>query len=1234
MPRDDDHVFLRSAVECGALDPSAAEEVLAALEQVAALGASSSAREIALNRGLLTPAQADQAQAGSKVKEATPVRRTKRLGNFEIVAKLGVGGMGVVYKARQLSMDRLVALKVLPRRLAKDRSFIERFLREARSAARLNHPHIVQGIDVGEADGLYYFAMELVEGESLRDRIRREGRLAQAEALRIARQVVLALEHANAHHIVHRDIKPDNILLTGAGAAKLADLGLAKRKSDAAVTQLAAPLGTPLYMSPEQARGKTDIDTRGDIYSLGATLYHTVVGAPPFTGPNATAIITKHLFETPASPRASVPDLSEGLCAMLRRMLAKRPVDRYQSPAELLEDIDRLLEGRPPVHALRRERAERRTTSTKLRRSRRARRRSPLVPIFATTTVFLLATGLWLLYDSLAGATEQPAVVAPKPEPREAYPRRARPVPKPKPRRKPKPRPARRPDPAAAARAELERTRQWARANADTPAEIIRRFRALAARYPDTPVAAAAEAEARKAEDGVRAEAKSALFEVCHEAKRLASQHKFAAAVEVLDRFGAEHREFLDEASEERGFILSQALRTERETRTRAGQLAAKGDYPGAIALYNEIVGFGIPKLAARAKHEIALLEAQHAEAERKARHEAEEAYLALRLRLRPLLADRRYPQARSLLASALDDAAMAPVRDGLEADAGDLAAVEALWAAAEQGARSLKPAERFSVGGIRGQFVRFAKGELHVRASGLLCKKALRELTGPEVLALARRGLPKGKAATEMACGLFLLAEGKPKAAAKAFAKGKAMGADAARHLALIERLATDSREAEADALFARLGELKAAGQWKQVAEALRAYEHGYGASRSFARHRGETVELALEARLATLEVCDLFHGKCRPAGNGHRVEVVYDFQDREQLADWELRGPQWTVAEGRLVLTGSRAIWRPGLGRDVQATAQLTDASGPPGLWGMALTEGPEAKPLYTLELPERIGLKAALRAQRREVALGPAPFRLQQPRKLAFAVRSRRVAVALDGKDVLSWSDEDGRLRDGFRLAIGSEGERTVHVSHVHVVAPVDEPWASDELERLRVRLHKGHELAGKPWRSLCNGVSLDPWRAEHGNWQPRDGALATEFGGNLVLDEGQHENLELRLKLRPTTPRTVVRVAFRVARNGGFYGLTLGTRACECTLALHHHARARDGGVLARLAPKVAWKPGQWYDLRIVAVGSELRAELDGELLCLVRDDRRHRGHIALEVLHGGAAFKDMALRSLE
>ncbi len=259
---------------------------------------------------------------------------------YRILKKLGAGGMGAVYLAKQKSMDRLVALKVLPRKHADNRKFKERFFREARAAGRLNHPNIVAGIDASEAGGYCYLVMEYVEGESVAERIDRSGAISETESLAIGIQIAKALAHAWENNIVHRDVKPANFLLARDGTAKLCDLGVAKAPSDANLTQDGTALGTPNYIAPEQAKGAADVDFRADIYSLGASLYCMLSGRPPFEGPTAPAVMMKHLTEPLTPLRKRAPDVSKATAAVVEKMLAKKPGQRYRDAASLLADLE------------------------------------------------------------------------------------------------------------------------------------------------------------------------------------------------------------------------------------------------------------------------------------------------------------------------------------------------------------------------------------------------------------------------------------------------------------------------------------------------------------------------------------------------------------------------------------------------------------------------------------------------------------------------------------------------------------------------------------------------------------------------------------------------------------------------------------------------------------------------------------------------------------------------------
>lgn len=266
---------------------------------------------------------------------------------YEILEEIGSGSYGNVYKARQVSMDRLVAVKVLPSRLASDKRYIERFFREARAVAKLNHPNIVTGIDVGEAEGCFYFVMEYIDGESASVRLDEEGAFSEREALDIIFQIAQALRAASSGGIIHRDIKPANILLSSTGIAKLADLGVARRAGT--VPEAAGPnvIGTPYYMSPEQACGE-DLDIRSDIYSLGATLYHFLTGRPPFHGLPPAEVMERHVSEEPEPVRALNPRVSVPAARLVEKMMAKDQEERPADPADLLADVKRTRAGRMP----------------------------------------------------------------------------------------------------------------------------------------------------------------------------------------------------------------------------------------------------------------------------------------------------------------------------------------------------------------------------------------------------------------------------------------------------------------------------------------------------------------------------------------------------------------------------------------------------------------------------------------------------------------------------------------------------------------------------------------------------------------------------------------------------------------------------------------------------------------------------------------------------------------------
>ena len=259
---------------------------------------------------------------------------------FEILERLGSGGMGTVFKARQISMNRIVALKILKKSDLKDSLSLERLRREALVTARMDHPHIVKGIDFGRTARYYYFVMEYVKGRSVKTILDQEGRVPEKEALSIVRDLAKALDHAYNCNVIHRDIKPGNIIITPGGRAKLTDLGLAKGIIDLTVTKEGTTVGTPQYISPDQARDPSEAGIGSDIYSLGATFYHMVTGRVPFDGESVAEVITNVLYGRPKPPEAVCDSISTATSRCIARMMAKDRQRRYQTPAELIADLD------------------------------------------------------------------------------------------------------------------------------------------------------------------------------------------------------------------------------------------------------------------------------------------------------------------------------------------------------------------------------------------------------------------------------------------------------------------------------------------------------------------------------------------------------------------------------------------------------------------------------------------------------------------------------------------------------------------------------------------------------------------------------------------------------------------------------------------------------------------------------------------------------------------------------
>jgi serine/threonine-protein kinase len=364
-------------------------------------------KDLMVEKGFVTTTQVNR--LNNAIREARGAAATHQIPGYQILGKIGAGAMAVVYKARQLSLNRIVAIKVLPRRFTENKDYVERFYKEGQAAGKLNHPNIVQAVDVGEAGGYHYFVMEYVEGKTLYEDLAAGKIFSEKEALDIIIQVAEALRHAHSTGLIHRDVKPKNIMINKDGVVKLADMGLARETTDieAAKTERGKAYGTPYYISPEQIRGEMDIDGRADIYGLGATFYHLVTGRVPYMADDPVEVMKKHLRDELVPPDHINTTLSAGASEVIEVMMAKNKADRYNNVEELLVDLKAVRAGQAPVLAHKRidvsaleqlEDGEVVEASAKVDFEQAIARYKTAILILAAASVFLLLIVILLLF--------------------------------------------------------------------------------------------------------------------------------------------------------------------------------------------------------------------------------------------------------------------------------------------------------------------------------------------------------------------------------------------------------------------------------------------------------------------------------------------------------------------------------------------------------------------------------------------------------------------------------------------------------------------------------------------------------------------------------------------------------------------------------------------------------------------------------------------------------------------
>jgi len=824
------------------------------------------------------------------------------IGGYELISKLGQGAVGTVFKARQISVGRVVALKILDPKYANDKKYVNRFIREARSAGNLSHVNIVQGIDAGQSsDGYYYFAMEYVEGETVKRILQRMGMIPEPQAIEIVAQVAQALRHALKIKLVHRDIKPENIIVTAQGVAKLADLGLAKSVvEDVSLTQMGQAMGTPLYISPEQAMGE-DVDVRADIYSLGITFYHMVTGYTPFTGENASHVITRHINEQPPSPREFKPDLSRDVCNVILKMIAKSPSERYQQPTELLDDLAAVAIGREPPLATQYARRSVMRPAMPSERPRGAREPVPrgIKIAIAVAAAIIVLVGARALYMAFRRAAAPPAQQA----------------------KSVKPDTGKQPLPSEKSAMEEKAQQLLAKArekeNSGHPSAAIELYANVARDYPDTPSGKAAAGQAaairQKLDDDALAqlqkEVDAALQESYGKAIQLVSERLLDAKLpgkpleELLKKLRTERTALRARLVEEAtGFTRSGEFEKARAAWQR---LAREADYAddvkqGLQRIDDEITRKALAVARLHAKFWLQFTG-------------------IFRERGNGVL-DRAVGAADAYARVCLDDAEFAAAKDEIEWDRGLFKYLREVDADAAVGLKSLE-GQSFEIRGKNPvRITKVTDTRFYIEREGVSTPVEFSDLTADERLRLAEHQWKKTGTERPVHRAVHILFN-----QLAAVIEVDKLGVAAGEQARFAARIQATKTEAEAARLFDQAAEAYRKDRWEEVEQLLGRLSTDYAETWTAVHHAAAIAEQRATAARAILSatVPKKFRGKVQLQRDG-RWRFEWDFSDLRQIDDFdageapdqpELRDKAKppVVHEGCLKLKGQDAIVRP---------------------------------------------------------------------------------------------------------------------------------------------------------------------------------------------------------------------------------------------------------------------------------------------------------------------------------
>ena len=1252
--------FLAAAIKASYLDESRAKALFDAYTSAKAAERGETIATFALAKGCLSDSQVDIIERVIGKEPAEEKKPARSLGPYQPIAKLGSGAMGVVIKARHEETGEIVALKVLPRRLYDDPEYVQRFVREASNAARLSHPNIMRALGAEKTeDGLYFYAMEFIDGEPVQSILDRLGPIPESQAIAIGVRVCRALQHAREHGIIHRDIKPENIMINRQGKVKLTDLGLAKEVVDTTVTQTGIALGTPHYMSPEQARGDREIDTRSDIYSLGATLYHLLTGEPPFVGKSAAVVITKHLMEQVPSPKDLRPELSDGICQIIQRMMAKEPEDRYQTPEEAIEDLERAGRGESLQSSIDPNQSSvklprRAGARTKMRRRTSRIGSDTLVPIISIVlAVLLLGLALAIILrepDKKTGAGQ--------PE-----------------KRPPQPRPTSSVGPPRVSLLEkLEKPLSEARAfeakhrdDLSRQDEVIARWEKLLAVSRGTEleesIAGSLESATQNRErlrrqaQGVSAEAfDRELLEIREQTTAWLRNGQWLEALHAYDELLKKNR-----SAEQSQRVVNEQKRIRGPVVDAAG--SSLKEYLDALS--SEVLGDAKDSCSAIAQLQLkeleaplAALRARIAELEQELERAREDQMRDLRVEVLARVLEHVRAHALAEAVQYVDERSADPDAEPIASQLRDVRAhlgvLGEVWGRVPDGAQSLIGETRKHLG-FEGKVTEVRGEQLILRNEEREVPMPLKALPTEEVLSLALHGEDQDRPDTLLKAATFRLYYKGQALAWNALARAKQAGADTRS----LEAIATGLHQVEEESLAQKLldeaAQQSTQREWDDSLRTVRRLRERYGRTSLVRRERRQIEDLESLAKRRGKPA--LFYGRRldRPGGT---VQLTYDFRDARQFRDWYPANRWAGLRNGLLLPRTNWLLHRAEFGKVEEVHVELhSSAHSGIGLAHVGWALEMQSLPSHLFQLT---GLKTGLigrffSAGESRSSLLRAPdqillesssqrFEAGEPYQLDVLRTTDSVRWSVNGQDLLRYADLPHC--GGKRLALFS-AESVTLVKSVTILGQLDQGWVSraeeEEPRRGKALRDIQSNLKQTGAAGLFAGGLLTAWLAPDGFWKEADGEVRFLGGPGALpcrfpLDVAEG-TLSGRFKFQDNDEPGAWRLGFRLGRPLGYY---LTFSAAEESIALEMVAEqpenAQEPYLTSKLSERTAvqFVPGSWHQFQLRFAGEQIQVSLDKELLFLSRDPTYNTGELSIGgIAKSGAAspvhFKDFVLR---